>query len=56
MSSLIEDISNAGKKCGIVFNPDTPVEDVLPYLEKIDLVLVMSVFQVRRQSFMPEVE
>ena len=57
MSALIEDISNAGKKCGIVFNPDTPVEDVLPYLEKIDLVLVMSVVPGKGgQSFMPEVE
>ena len=57
MNTLIEDISNADKKCGIVFNPDTPVEDVLPYLGKIDLVLVMSVVPGKGgQSFMPEVE
>ncbi len=57
MKSLIEDITNSGKKCGIVFNPDTPVEGVLPFLEKIDLVLVMSVVPGKGgQSFMPEVE
>jgi len=57
MDSLIQKISNAGKKCGIVFNPDTPVEDVLPFLNKIDLVLVMSVVPGKGgQSFMPEVE
>ena len=28
---------------GIVLNPETPVESVLPYLDDVDLVLVMSV-------------
>ena len=57
MEALINEITNAGKKVGIVFNPDTPVEDVLPYLEQIDLVLVMSVVPGKGgQSFMPEVE
>lgn len=57
MEKLIQEITDAGKKCGIVFNPDTPVEKVLPYLDKIDLVLVMSVVPGKGgQSFMPEVE
>ncbi|MBJ23636.1 MAG: ribulose-phosphate 3-epimerase [Euryarchaeota archaeon] len=57
MNLLIDNITNAGKKCGIVFNPDTSVEDVLPYLDKIDLILVMSVVPGKGgQSFMPEVE
>ncbi|HJM45162.1 MAG TPA: ribulose-phosphate 3-epimerase [Candidatus Poseidoniaceae archaeon] len=57
MDSLIQNISNAGKKCGIVFNPNTSVDEVLPYLDKIDLVLVMSVVPGKGgQSFMPEVE
>ena len=29
---------------GLSLNPDRPVEDVLPFLEKVDLVLLMSVF------------
>ncbi|RAH14459.1 MAG: ribulose-phosphate 3-epimerase [Methanobacteriota archaeon] len=57
MHLLIDNIKQSGKKCGIVFNPSTPVSDVLPYLEKIDLVLVMSVVPGKGgQSFMPEVE
>ena len=57
MDLLIENITNAGKKCGIVFNPDTSVDQVLPYLDRIDLVLVMSVVPGKGgQSFMPEVE
>jgi ribulose-phosphate 3-epimerase len=32
-----------GAKCGLAFNPDTPVADVEPFLEEIDLLLVMSV-------------
>ena len=57
MDEVLKNITKAGKKSGIVFNPTTPVEDVLPYLEKIDLVLVMSVVPGKGgQSFMPEVE
>lgn len=57
MNQLIDNIKKSGKKCGIVFNPDTSVEDVLPYLEKIDVVLVMSVVPGKGgQSFMHEVE
>ncbi|CAI8253097.1 MAG: Ribulose-phosphate 3-epimerase [Methanobacteriota archaeon] len=57
MDLLIQKITNAGKKCGIVFNPDTSVDEVLKYLDKIDLVLVMSVVPGKGgQSFIPEVE
>lgn len=33
-----------GKQSGISLNPDTPAEALLPFLDEIDLVLVMSVF------------
>jgi ribulose-phosphate 3-epimerase len=57
MDEILKNIEKAGKKSGIVFNPATPVEEVLPYLEKIDLILVMSVVPGKGgQSFMPEVE
>lgn len=32
-----------GKRCGITLKPATPAEAALPYLEKVDLVLVMTV-------------
>ena len=40
---VIEKIRNAGAKVGISINPETAVEAVLPYLDKIDMVLVMTV-------------
>jgi len=41
---------------GITLNPETPVEQVLPYLEEVDLLLVMSVHPgFGGQSFIPEV-
>jgi ribulose-phosphate 3-epimerase len=41
---------------GIVLNPSTPVESVLPHLGAVDLVLVMSVVPGRGgQAFIPEV-
>jgi ribulose-phosphate 3-epimerase len=36
-------IKSLGKKAGVVVNPDTPVEDVYPYLEEVQLILCMTV-------------
>lgn len=44
MDSCIDLIKSCGKKVGIAINPDTPYEKVLPYADKIDMILVMSVF------------
>ena len=41
--SSIEKIKSYNKKIGISLNPETSVDDVLPVLNLIDLVLVMSV-------------
>jgi len=30
-------------KCGIALKPKTPVEDVLPFVELVDMVLIMTV-------------
>ena len=54
---LIENLHSSGCQAGIVLNPDTPASEVLPYLSKLDLVLVMSVVPGKGgQSFMPEME
>lgn len=37
-------IKAAGAKCGLAINPDTPVDALMPYLEKLDLIVLMSVF------------
>ncbi len=43
VEEMITYIRERSIKVGISINPDTPVESLLPYLDKIDLVLVMSV-------------
>ncbi len=39
----IEKIKNRGVKAGLVIKPATPAESVFPYLEKVDMILVMTV-------------
>lgn len=36
-------IRDAGVKAGITINPETPVSAIEPYLDRVDLVLIMSV-------------
>ena len=41
---LLDRVRSLGMKAGLAINPDIPVEDVFPYLEHADYILVMSVF------------
>jgi len=41
--SVIGVIERAGRRAGIALNPETPAEAVRPWLERVDLVLVMTV-------------
>lgn len=41
--AVLRDIRAAGLRAGLALNPPTPIEDVAPFLEQIDLLLVMSV-------------
>lgn len=43
-SAALHIIKSAGCKCGLAINPDTPVKSVERYADKIDLLLIMSVF------------
>ena len=52
---MIDEIKNYGLKVGIAINPDTNVEEIYQYLDKVDLVLVMSVYPGKSgQSFIEE--
>tara|TARA_B100001123_G_scaffold415915_1_gene516948 strand:- start:351 stop:1010 length:660 start_codon:yes stop_codon:yes gene_type:complete len=52
----IKKIKSYGKKAGVSLNPKTSVDKVIPYLNSIDLVLVMSVNPgFGGQKFMEEV-
>ena len=56
-ATLIDSLHDAGVQAGFVLNPDTSVDTILPHLQNLDLVLVMSVVPGKGgQSFMPEVE
>lgn len=39
----IQKIRECGKKAGIAIKPNTPAEEVLPFVELLDMVLVMTV-------------
>jgi len=40
---VIEAVRSAGKKVAIALNPPTPLERILPWIETVDMVLVMTV-------------
>jgi ribulose-phosphate 3-epimerase len=55
-SELISQMRDLGLAVGLAVNPETPIEDCLPWLERIDLLLVMTVHPgFGGQSFMEEV-
>ena len=55
IDSTIDKIKSRGIKSGLVLKPNTPAWTVFPYLEKLDLVLVMTVEPgFGGQSFMPD--
>jgi ribulose-phosphate 3-epimerase len=54
--SLLDEIASLGVKRGLAFEPETPYDAVEPYLDAIDLLLVMSVHTgFGGQPFIPEV-
>ena len=56
VADTLKRIREAGCKVGLALNPATPMEDVMPYLEQIDLLLCMTVVPgFGGQSFMEEV-
>ena len=56
LGDSIKTIKDEGKKVGVSLNPKSKIELITKYLEKIDLVLIMSVNPgFGGQKFMPEV-
>lgn len=57
VDECISIIKSRGKLAGIAVNPNTPVDEVFPYLDKVDMVLCMSVEPgYGGQKYMPIVE
>ena len=56
LNKIINLIHNQGYKCGISIKPKTNPKNIIEYLEKIDLVLIMSVEPGKGgQKFIPDV-
>ena len=53
--SLIKEIESYGKTAGIAVHPDTPVEKVFPYIGKVKIILIMTVYPgFGGQGYLPE--
>ena len=51
----LQKIKEAGMKAGVVINPGTPVESLIPILDLVDQILIMTVNPVfGGQAFIPE--
>ncbi len=42
-NEVIDEILKCGKKAGITVKPNTPITDVFPFLDRLSMVLIMSV-------------
>lgn len=43
IAEIIDKIKSSGMKAGLSIKPETPADEIFPYLDKLDLVLVMTV-------------
>ena len=43
VNAVIDEIHSLGKRAGLSIKPGTPVEELVPYLDKVDMILVMTV-------------
>ncbi len=55
VAEVLDKIHSHGLKAGLSIKPKTPVEDVIPFIDKIDMLLIMSVEPgFGGQSFIPQ--
>ncbi len=56
VGALLRAIRVRGMRAGLAVNPETPIDAVVPFLDELDMVLVMSVHPgFAGQKFIPEV-
>ncbi|MBU0755412.1 MAG: ribulose-phosphate 3-epimerase [Planctomycetes bacterium] len=54
-AEVIEHVKSKGVRAGITLNPPTPLKAIVPYLDQVDLVMIMSVNPgFGGQGFVPE--
>lgn len=55
VKATLDLIKSYNVKCGITLNPETPLEAIEPYIDQVDMILVMSVHPgFGGQTFIPE--
>jgi len=55
LSATLKEIKKLGCQRGVSINPETPIEHLYPYLEELDMILVMCIHPgFGGQKFMPE--
>lgn len=56
VQKIIDQVKNAGKKVGLSLRPKTPIDVLFPWLEQVDLILIMSVEPgFGGQTFIPDI-
>lgn len=54
-SQTLEAIAERGARCGITLRPGTPLDTIVPYLDRVTLILIMSVEPgFGGQAFLPD--
>lgn len=55
LAATLKKIKESGLKTGVSIKPHTPVDDLIPYLDDLDMILIMSVEPgFGGQAFLPE--
>ena len=56
VAGTLDAIKAKGKRCGLVLNPDKGVELIAPYMDKVDIIVLMGVYAgFGGQKFIPTV-
>ncbi len=57
VTEALDIIKSKGAKCGLALNPDKSLDLIIPYLDKLDMVVLMSVYAgFGGQKYIPDID